>query len=272
MGALLKETSLDLLVVIGGGISAAVDAWQAAQNLNFDPSNILLVGAFLVGGNAGAIRAEKQGVLAGFLTRKTPAAALDLAQTTFPQISVGDKCSVALSSVNAMFHVPPMILNAMSVERGEDINIYVEGFGDSVGRLLLALDADRIRIGSALGLSLVPIDELNERYCGLHHREGQSLRERINTYQPTRAIKLPSSLDHRFLKHELQSTFAPLSEIARTLGVDVPTIRSVVGIGEVLLSSDLSEEATIKSRDFLRQVQSRGLSSGLEHPMEGIPR
>lgn len=255
--SVVGSTCPDLLVIIGGGISAAVEATDAARNLGFDVSRILLVGAFLVGGNAAAVRSEKQGVLAGFLAPGTPVHVVALAESTFPQIALGDAFGVALSSVNALFHAPPMILNAMSVERGDDVRFYVEGFGESVCRLLLELDTDRLRLGAALGRVLVPIEELNDRYSGSADGSGSTLREKVNAPLSTQSIKLPSSFHHRFLAHEMRSTFAPMSELAQVLDVEVPTIRSVVRIGEILLGSELGTDARVAAGKFLGLIDAK---------------
>lgn len=244
--------SPDLLLIIGGGISAAVEATEAARRFGFDVSRILLVGGFFVGGSASSVTAEKQGVLAGFLAPGTPAHVLELADSTFPQFSISDGFRVALSSVNALVHVPPMILNAMAVERGDDVRFYVGGFGDSVGRLISALDADRLRLGRAVGFSLLPLDELMDRYNGPSGMQGSTLREKVNGFPPYQSIKLPSDFHHRFLAHELRSTFAPMSELARRVKVDVPAIQSVVGVGEILLNTDLAPEASIVAQKFLQ--------------------
>lgn len=244
----------DLLVIIGGGITAAVEAAEVARRLNFDVSRILLIGAFLVGGNASAVRSEKQGVLAGFLSSGTPEYVRELAEKTFPQISLGNAFDVALSSVNALFHLPAMILNAMSVERGDDVRFYVEGFGDSVCRLLLELDADRIQLGTALGRDLLPIEELNDQYRGSFDNTGVSLREKVNAPLSTQSIKLPSSLHHRFLAHELRSTFAPMNELAHRLDVDARTLAAVVRMGEILVGSDFRLEAKAVAGKFLELI------------------
>lgn len=150
-----------------------------------------------------------------------------------------------------------MILNAMSVERSDDVRFYVEGFGDSVCRLLLELDADRLRLGAALGGALVPIDELNDRYSGDVESNGATLREKVNAPLSTQSIKLPSSFHHRFLAHELRSFFAPMSELGHILEVDMPRIHSVVRLGEVLLASELSADARVAARKFLGLINAK---------------
>jgi len=258
--SVLQAGPLDLLVIVGGGISAAVEATESARSTGFDRSRILHVGGFIVRGNAASVKGEKQGVLASFLADGTPESVEELAKTTFPQISIGQGYAVALSSVNAMVHVPPMIFNAMNIERGEQIRFYVEGFGDSVARLIEYLDADRLRLGAALGVDLLPVGVLLDRYRGPEYQHDGSLREKVNAYPPYQSTKLPSTFSHRFLAHELRSTFAPMSALASSLGVDVPTIGAAVRMGEVLLGEDLQSEASVLAEKFLSLTEAKYFS------------
>lgn len=258
--AILRVASPTLMVIVGGGVTGAVEATKAARRFGLDTSNLLHIGAFLVGGNLSAVRAEKHDVLAGYLGPETPEHIMELAVSAFPRLSLGNPANVALSSINALFHVPPMLLNAMSVERAESIRFYVEAFGNSVCRLLLALDADRLRLGAALGLGLVPVQELKARYSGPDAPKGLSLREQVNTLSSQTAA-LPSSFQHRFLRHKLRSSFAPMAALAAAVQVDVPTISSVVRLSEILLEEDLMDDATRPAQDFLNMMNTLSLST-----------
>ena len=252
--SVMDGKALDLLVIIGGGISAAVEAAEAGQATGFDLARILHVAGFVVGGNTSAVKSEKQSVSAGFLGEGTPVHVLALVQLALPQVKIGDGVSVALSSVNAMVHLPPMIFNAMSVERGDDVRFYVEGFGDSVCRLIARLDADRLRLGAALGRTLIPVVELMDQSRGPGGMPGATLKEKVNAFPSYQSIKLPSGFHHRFLAHELRSTFAPMAELGTLLQIDVTTITSVVRIGEILLNVDLSRSAKAVAQEFLHMV------------------
>ncbi|MGN7150658.1 NAD/NADP octopine/nopaline dehydrogenase family protein [Pseudarthrobacter oxydans] len=244
----------DFFAIIGGGISGIAEALNTAKAYNISAAHILHVGSFIVNGTGSDVKAEKRNVLAGFLDDETPSTLIDLAEATFPQIAIGDGPTVALSSVNAFVHLPPMLLNAMNVERGENLRLYVEGFGDSVCRLLEALDEDRLRLGNALGCRLTPIPVLLEESRGPEGLPGKTLREKINSFPAYQHIKLPSSLHHRYLSHELRSTFSPMNEIAKAIGIQLPSIHSVVRLGEILLATDLSNEAKPVARQFLKYL------------------
>lgn len=257
--AVLSAATPDILVIIGGGVTGAVEATRAAHGFGLSPCHILQVGAFLVGGDTTAVRTEKHDVLAGFLGSETPNHVAELAQSTFPRLALGNPAAVALSSINALFHVPPMLLNAMSVERGDNLRFYVEGFGEAVCRLLLALDADRLRLGAALGLGLVPVRDLKARYSGPGPAQSLSLRDQVNTMSSQTAT-LPSTFQHRFLRHELQSSFAPMAELASAVRMEVPTISSVVRLGEILLDEEILTGATRQAQEFLNLINTLSLS------------
>ncbi|GLU68795.1 hypothetical protein Pure04_29340 [Paenarthrobacter ureafaciens] len=268
---ILATVTPDLFVLIGGGVTAVVEALNTVDRHGIDPAAVLHVGSFIVNGTHLGVKAEKRNVLAGFLGDNPSDELVKLAQDTFPHITIGEGAVVALSSVNAFMHLPPMLLNAMNVERGDELLFYVEGFGDSVCSLLEALDKDRIALGLALGLQLTPVPELLDMSRGPQGLPGTTLREKINSFPAYQNIKLPSSFQHRYCAHELRSTFAPLSQIAEVVGVQVPTIQAVVRLGEILLQTDLSAPARSDARTFVAHLRSQRERShkALQQP-EGI--
>jgi opine dehydrogenase len=153
-----------------------------------------------------------------------------------------------------------MIFNAMSVERGDDVRMYVEGFGDCVSKLLLQLDIDRLALGEALGRDLIPIETISDRYRGIADNDGRSLKEKINSRVSTQSAKLPSTFRHRFLAHELRSTFAPMYQVARLLRVNVPTIQAVVTLGQLLIGEDLYDESALAATRFLGLINAKSES------------
>ncbi|MFK0005273.1 NAD/NADP octopine/nopaline dehydrogenase family protein [Paenarthrobacter sp. NPDC090522] len=262
MEYVFRSHTPDLVAIVGGGLTAVAEAISTASAHNFNTAGILHIGSFIVNGTGTEVRAEKSNVLAGFMGFDTSPGLIDLATSIFPQISLGDGPTVALSSVNAFVHLPPMLLNAMNVERGVSLKLYVEGFGDSVCSLLEALDEDRIRLGKALGYDLTPVPALMERSRGPNGMPGKTLREKIHTFPAYQHIRLPSSLNHRYLEHELRSTFAPMNEVAHALGLQVPSISSVVRLGEILLRTDLGTAAKLAARTFIEHL---GASSQPDH-------
>jgi hypothetical protein len=86
-----------------------------------------------------------------------------------------------------------------------------------------------------------------------------NLREQVNTLSSQTAA-LPSSFHHRFLRHELRSSFAPMAKLAAAVRVDVPTISSVVRLSEILLEEDILDHAARPAQEFLNLMNPHSLS------------
>jgi len=240
----------DLLVIIGGGLAAPVSAVRTARRYGLDGSRILLVGGFPFGGDTTTVNSEKVGIPAGFLA-ETSSEMQGLATEVFPEAFFTTGVGAVLSNLNALVHVPTMVLNAMSVERGDETRFYVESFGDSVCRLIAEVDTDRIRLGGTLGVELVPIEQVMNEFYGGAGMRGESLREMMNSFPPYQSLVLPTSFEHRFLAHDLRSTLGPMVELARILDVEAAATESVVRIGEILLDAQVLPDSRLVAREFL---------------------
>jgi opine dehydrogenase len=90
-----------------------------------------------------------------------------------------------LNNPNFLIHPAPMLLNYAAVERSEGLlSIMNEGMTEGVLRLLDAVDAEKMALQQALGLDVVPIDDLyRETGSGPHvyrvKGEPFKLRDRI---------------------------------------------------------------------------------------------
>ncbi len=239
-----------ILAIVGGGPEGAVRAVQVAQRHGFDISALLLIGGFLTGGDEKRLQGEKRGVLAGFVGAGTDKSVQQLAVRVLQQVAFTSAAGAALSSLNSLLHVPPMILNAGTVERGDKLSFYTEAFGPAAAAMVDALDTERRALGAAMGHVLPGFEELMDRYNSPSGMTGETMLEKINSFTPYRDVQLPDNFGHRFLAHELSSSFAPMAELADLHSVPAPTIRAVVRIGEVLLGRELSAPARDIAKKF----------------------
>ena len=70
----------------------------------------------------------------------------------------------SLQNANPIIHPAVTLSNAARIElTGGDFLFYEEGVSDSVGRLIEALDKERIAIGKELGVSILPDPEMGMR-------------------------------------------------------------------------------------------------------------
>lgn len=157
----------------------------------------------------------------------------------------------ALQNGNPVIHPAVTLLNAALIDRtGGDFNFYEDGVTTSTGRLMEAVDAERIAIAEALGVTI-----LSEPAIGVI--QGYMTEENYTTGYSTApgflGIKAQSSLDNRYLTEDVGYSLVLFTDLARSLGVSTPVMDAVVQIASVVLARDFRAEAA-------RTMQSLGLA------------
>jgi opine dehydrogenase len=145
-----------------------------------------------------------------------------------------------LQNGNPVIHPAVTLLNAGLLERtGGRFLFYEEGVTESVGRLIEAVDLERIAIADKLGLTI-----LSEPVIGV--RQGYMLEENYSTGYSTapgfQGIQAQGSLDHRYLTEDVGYSLVFLSDLAGRLGVPTPVIDAVIAIASVVLGRDFTAE------------------------------
>jgi opine dehydrogenase len=136
-----------------------------------------------------------------------------------------------LSNLNAVFHPPGMLMNAGWVEHtGGGFLFYREGITEAVGRVVAAVDAERMAVAKALG---VPARSFLDTFfqAGLTtpaaHASG-SIARACRESGPNATIKAPASLDHRYVHEDVGYGLVPFAAFGRLAGVPTPTIDALV--------------------------------------------
>lgn len=142
----------------------------------------------------------------------------------------------SLSNHNAVMHSPGMLLNAGWIEsKPEAFRYYAEGHSPAVGRVIDAIDAERLRIGSAFGVKL-------DSFIDFFHSAGYTSTNAwrsgrsdvaITHSAPNAGILSPPSLDHRYIHEDIGFGLVPMIALAELAGVDVPAMRALVSLAEV---------------------------------------
>jgi opine dehydrogenase len=172
-------------------------------------------------------------------------AALVAARTLFPAAApVADVIASGLSNVNLVLHPPGAILAAAWVEAtGGDFTFYVEAMTPGVGRVLEALDAERLAVAGAFGHALPNLLE-EMRAIGTVEPDtppGTPFVEAIAAADANRLIKAPGSFEHRYYREDFGHGVLAFTEIARLAGVPVPVAESLFTIAEHLLGDNLRD-------------------------------
>jgi opine dehydrogenase len=136
-----------------------------------------------------------------------------------------------LSNMNAVFHPPGMLMNAGWIEStGGNFLFYREGITEAVGRVVSAVDDERLAIAKALG---IPAISFLDRFfqAGLTTAEARasgSVARACRESEPNRTIKSPPSLDHRYVKEDVGYGLVPMAALGKLAEVPTPTIDALI--------------------------------------------
>jgi opine dehydrogenase len=146
-----------------------------------------------------------------------------------------------LQNANPVIHPAVTLLNTALLERtGGDFLFYEEGVTPAVGRLIEAVDRERIAIGAALGVEVISDPELS---LSQGYMTDASYEHGYRTAPGFRGIKAQPGLDHRYLNEDVGYGLVFLAELGRQLGVDTPIMDSVIALTSRVMSRDYRAEA-----------------------------
>ena len=200
-----------------------------------------------------AVRVTEPGVINVFLKLTTgvylaglPRAGTDrlydLVKDVWPAVEKAESVfQTTLQNGNPVIHPAVTLLNAGLLERtGGGFLFYEDGVTEGVGRLIEAVDKERMAIADAMGVTI-----FSEPALGV--RQGYMLEENYSTGYSTApgflGIGAQSQLDHRYLTEDVGYSLTFLSDLAARMGVPTPAMDAVITITSVVLARDFRAEA-----------------------------
>jgi len=147
----------------------------------------------------------------------------------------------SLQNANPIIHPAVTLANAARIEgTGGDFLFYEEGVSDSTGRMIEALDLERIAIGAKMEISVLPDPQMGMR-------QGYMLEDNYGTgYREAPGflgIGAQPQLDHRYLNEDVGYGLVFMSGLARQIDVDTPTMDAMIQLTSVLMNRDYAGEA-----------------------------
>lgn len=154
-----------------------------------------------------------------------------------------DVLSSSLANVNLVLHPPGAVLAAAWVEATQgDFTFYVQAMTPGVGRVLDALDAERLAVARLLGHDLPPLAAEMARVGTAPELAGQTTAQAVRAGQANRDIKAPSSLAHRYYREDFACGLAPFLALADVAGARAPVARSLLCLGRALVGDQMPPE------------------------------
>ncbi len=142
----------------------------------------------------------------------------------------------ALQNGNPVIHPAVTLLNASLIDRTEgDFLFYEEGVTPASGRLMEAVDRERLAIGRALGVEVASEPDLGvmqEYMTEANYTTGYSKAPGFL------GIKAQNNLQNRYLTEDVGVTMIFFTDVARAVGVETPVMDAVITLTEVVLGAD----------------------------------
>jgi len=185
---------------------------------------------------------------------------LDLLREVYPAMEAAQNVlQTSLQNGNPVIHPAVTLLNAALIERTQgDFLFYEEGVTPAVGRLIEALDQERIAIGRKLDIDIVPDPELGRQQGYMQAADYESGYATAPGFKGIRAQRM---LDNRYFHEDVGYGLVFMKDLADLLGVETPNMSATIQLASVLMKRDYLGEAR-------RTMSSLGLSDYAPEPLK----
>ncbi|GAA1365331.1 NAD/NADP octopine/nopaline dehydrogenase family protein [Arthrobacter rhombi] len=156
-----------------------------------------------------------------------------------------DTLSVGLANCNAIYHVPPAVLNIKTVEDGDKLPQHTL-VTPRVAEVINALDEERLALAAALGVKTISFWEFLASAYGV--TEGSYV-ERIVEGYGRQAFPEPDSLTHRYFTEDIPFGLVIWNSLAKQIGLSLPLTDSFIKLSGVICGTDF--EADGRTADAL---------------------
>lgn len=160
----------------------------------------------------------------------------------YPMMSLASNVfQTSLQNGNPVIHPTVTLLNAALIERtGGNMMFYEDGVTPAVGHLLKAIDQERIAIGKALGVDVIPEPKLG--YIQGYMAD-TSYDVGYSKAPGFRGIKAQKSLNYRYFNEDVGYGMILLHDLAEQVKVETPVIDSMITIVSTVMQKNYLAEA-----------------------------
>lgn len=142
-----------------------------------------------------------------------------------------DVIRVTLDNLNAMVHPGPTLLYTARIESGIDFEYYRD-FTPSQGKLVEAMDQERMKIADALGVS---VKTTLEEYCSMYPTYGRTVYEAIQNCPGYDGIKGQKSLNTRYILEDIPFALEAIQAMGQIAKVKTPCIDAVITLARAIV-------------------------------------
>jgi opine dehydrogenase len=181
------------------------------------------------------------GVYVAGLPRSGTHRLLAMIEDVYPAAEAAESVfQTTLQNGNPVIHPAVTLLNAALIERtGGAFLFYEQGITEAVGRVIEAVDRERLAIAEALGVRVLSEPELG--VVQGYMREA-NYSTGYSTAPGFLGIGAQNQLEHRYLTEDVGYSLVFLTDLARRLGVATPTMEALITLASTVLARDFRVE------------------------------
>jgi opine dehydrogenase len=212
----------------------------------------LLFACRKITGSKVCVKGMKQVVPVATLPPQHSKRTVELLNRFFPQfIEAGNVLETSIGNIGAIFHPTPTLLNLARIETTHgEFDYYHEGISPTLAVILERIDAERIAIARALGISVSSAVEWLKQTYGV---VGANLYEAIQNNSAYSGIRGPKEVAVRYVTEDVPTGLVPIASLGRICDVPTPLIDTIINLACYALGRNFWEEG--------RNVQNLGLDS-----------
>lgn len=204
----------------------------------------------------------KGGLLLAAVPAKITHKVLEQVRDVYPAMTAAKNIlQTSLQNGNPVIHPAITLMNVALIERTKgDFDFYHQGVTPSVGRLVEAVDKERIAIGEKLGVKVIPDPELGVLQGYMTEATYDT---GFNTAPGFAGVKAHDSLDYRYFNEDVGYGLVFLQKLGEQVGVATPVMSAVITLVSLLMNRDYAAEAK-------RTMETLGLSQYTAEELENL--
>lgn len=147
----------------------------------------------------------------------------------YPQFTEAD-CTLdtSFANVGAVVHPAITLLNAARIENSQGrFDFYIDGVSPGVGRVLEAVDRERLAVANLLGVS---VRSMQDWLLSAYRASGRGLYEAIQANEGYRGITAPPTMENRYMLEDVPMSMVPMASAARAFGLTPKAIEAVIDL------------------------------------------
>ena len=176
-------------------------------------------------------------------SRRTPEM-MRVVEEFFPNCDPAENVlDTSFTNPNLQVHVPPALLNTGLWEKtGGDLEFYGSLMTPKVTGVMDAVDRERMAVGAALGLDLLPKPEVLKMEYGQYGVRGETMYEVYSTFASHRSWRPGLNLDDFAARtafgEDITYGYVPISTLGDQMGVPTPAIDTMVDLAQLVIGRD----------------------------------